>query len=293
MSRLSLFIIMTTVLACSNTIGAQNFKYPIPPDSIRDRQGRVEYMVDHFFYEKNSCDTALFQTPKLILDYVYLLKQLNEEKRGKGINALISFVSKSEDVFGLVLYWLDNILYDSASTYYDEGLYLKILESVVISDVDEVMKIMPNERIKILKKNKVGNLANDFPFTDKQGREHRLYEIETPLLLLVFNNPDCINCHRAEEAIINNSIVQKLMKTGCLKIVAIAPDTDVEEWNKHIYPDNWIVGYDKNRIIHSQRLYDIQRFPSMYILDQEKRVKMKEANIERVCNYLNCFLQIR
>lgn len=282
--------ILILLLACPVIIVAQQFHYPVPPDSISDRQGRINFMLEHFFVENAYNDTTLFNRPKLLLDYIYLLKQVDVGRQEKAINSLISCASKINDNLGMALYWLDNMLYDSASPHYDEDIYLRILEHVVNSDVDSVMKIIPKERIKILKKNKVGNIANDIMYVDKAGGEHRLFEIDAPLLLLVFNNPDCSNCQRAEKTISNDTNIQNLIKKNYLKVVAITPDSNYDEWKEHSYPDGWIVGFDKDKLIYSQRLYDIQRYPSMYILDKGKRVLLKEANIERVCNYLNVML---
>ena len=285
MKRLSLFVLMISVLVCSNTLWAQGFKYPIPPDSIRDRQGRIDYITDNFWNSKTISDTTNFKSPKLLLDYLYLLKQ--QDNNAKSIKAFISLAAKSENTFGTILYWLDNILYDSSSSHYDESLYLKLMNAVMASDADPVMKLIPAERINILQINQIGQKANDFSFVDKAGLQHRLYEIEVPLLLLIFNNPDCSLCNQAEKLISNDDVIQRLYKSNSIKILAITPDTDYEDWIQHQYPDNWIVGYDKGKVIYSQRLYDIQRLPCMYLLDRDKRVLLKEADYERIHKYLS------
>lgn len=63
-------------------------------------------------------------------------------------------------------------------------------------------------------------------------------------------------------------------------------DAEYEEWMKHSYPSNWIVGYDKEKVIYKLRLYDIQRLPCIYLLNKDKRVLLKEADYDRLCNYL-------
>lgn len=285
MKRLLLWGLMISVLVCSNTLWAQGFKYPIPPDSIRDRQGRINYMAENFWNSETISDTTNFKSPKLLLDYLYLLKQ--QDNNAKSIKAFISLAAKSENTFGTILYWLDNILYDSSSSHYDESLYLKLMNAVMASDADSVMKLIPAERINILQKNQIGQKANDFSFVDKAGLQYRLFEIEAPLLLLIFNNPDCSLCHQVEEQMASDYVIQRLYKSNSIKILAITPDADYEDWMEHIYPLNWMVGYDRDKVIYSQRLYDIQRLPCMYLLDRDKRVLLKEADYERVHKYLS------
>ena len=278
-----LFII--SLIVCPLYSWGQNFIYPVPPDSIFGRQDRINYMVNHFWTEKTIADTTCFQGPKLLLDYLYLLKQTDEQQ--KCIQSFVSLASKQENTCGLILYWLDNILYDSSSPHYNEKLYSSLMNAVISSDVDSVMKLIPQQRIEIMKKNQVGNQANNFSFVNKEGDTNSLFKIEAPLMVLLFNNPDCSLCQQTEKSIVQNELLQSLLNSGKLKLLAITPDADYEEWKNHTYPSNWLVGYDGDMVIFNQQLYDIQRLPCIYLLDKDKRVLLKEADYERLCKYLS------
>ena len=271
------------LIVCPLLTWGQNFAYPVPPDSIDGRQDRINYMAKHFWTESTIADTANFQGPKLLLDYLYLLKQTDEQQ--KCVHSFVSFACRQENTFGLILYWLDNILYDSSSPHYNENLYSSLMNAVIISDADSIMKLIPLKRMEMMKKNQVGKQANNFSFVNKEGHNNSLYKIEAPLLLLVFNNPDCSLCHQTEKSIVQNELVQSWMNSGRLKLLAITPDADYEEWMNHTYPSNWLVGYDKEKVIYEQRLYDIQRLPCLYLLDKDKRVLLKEADYNRLSKY--------
>ena len=277
--------VIICLIVCPLLTWGQNFAYPVPPDSIDVRQDRINYMAKHFWTENTIADTANFQGPKLLLDYLYLLKQTDEQQ--KCVQSFVSFACRQENTFGLILYWLDNILYDSSSPHYNENLYSSLMNAVIISDADSIMKLIPLNRMEMMKKNQVGKQANNFSFVNKEGHNNSLYKIEAPLLLLVFNNPDCSLCHQTEKSIVQNELLQSLMNSGRLKLLAIAPDADYEEWMNHTYPSNWLVGYDKEKVIYEQRLYDIQRLPCLYLLDKDKRVLLKEADYNRLCKYIS------
>lgn len=115
MKRLCLIIF----LACPSVLRAQRFSYPVPPDSIQDRQGHIAYMAKYFWNKQGIGDTANFKGPKLLLDYLYLLKQSDERSMEDYANSFVSLACRQQ-TFGPILYWLDNILYDSASPHYDE-----------------------------------------------------------------------------------------------------------------------------------------------------------------------------
>lgn len=263
----------------------QHFDYPVPPDSIIGRQDRINYMTSHFWTEKTVSDMSNFQTPKLMLDYLYLLRQTNEQK--KSAQSFVAMACKQENTFGQILYWLDNILYDSSSPHYDETLYLLLMNEVLSSNADSVMKIIPQQRVEVLRNNQLGRHANDFSFVNKDGNTNSLYTIEAPLLLLLFNNPDCSLCHQTEENIDKNEKLQTLLNKGWLKILAITPYADYDEWMQHIYPSNWLIGIDKEEVIYNQQLYDIQHLPCIYLLGKDKRVLLKEADYERLCKFLS------
>lgn len=272
------------LIVCPLLTWGQNFIYPVPPDSIDGRQDRINYMAKHFWTESTIADTANFQGPKLLLDYLYLLKQTDEQQ--KCVQSFVSFACRQENTFGLILYWLDNILYDSSSPHYNENLYSSLMNAVIISDADSIMKLIPLKRMEMMKKNQVGKQANNFSFVNKEGHNNSLYKIEAPLLLLVFNNPDCSLCHQTEKSIVQNELLQSMLDSKKLKLLAITPDADYEEWLYHQYPSNWLVGYDREKVIYEQRLYDIQRLPCLYLLDKDKRVLIKEADYDRLCKYL-------
>lgn len=278
--------LLLILLACPYAMVAQTFCYPVPPDSISDRRERIAYMVSHFWNEQSLGDTTNFQNPKLLLDYLYLLKQVDVKEFENNAKSFVSLACKKEQTFGQILFWLDQILYNSSSLHYDEEIYLKLMTIVVDSDADSVMKLIPKERMNMMKQNQVGKVANDFCYIDKNGKEHKLYDVDAPILLLVFNNPDCSLCHQTEEMINENTLIQNMLKGGQLKVLAITPDADIKNWKKHYYPSSWQTGIDKEGAIYRNRLYDIQRLPCLYLLDKDKHVLLKEADYSRLNIYL-------
>lgn len=92
---------------------------------------------------------------------------------------------------------------------------------------------------------------------------------------------------QTEERIAKNEELQGLIEKGKLTILAVSPDADYNDWLNYDYPSNWMVGYDKEKAIYNQRLYDIQRLPCIYLLDKDKRVLLKEADYDRLCKYLS------
>ena len=53
-----------------------------------------------------------------------------------------------------------------------------------------------------------------------------------------------------------------------------------------IYPDEWYNGFDPDFVIRTDILYNVRASPSLYLLDKDKTVLMKDAVTDRVLNYL-------
>ena len=54
-----------------------------------------------------------------------------------------------------------------------------------------------------------------------------------------------------------------------------------------IYPETWYNGFDPDFVIRGDVLYNVRAIPSLYLLDKDKNVMMKDAVTERVIDFLN------
>ena len=223
------YYLLLCALVCLNALWGQSFQYPVPPDSILGRQERIDYMLSNFWDDKTIGDTALFKSPSLLMDYLYLLGQSGESASMRYTKSFISKACK-KDSFDQILFWLDNILYDSSSPHYNESLYTKLLNVVMQCDVDTVMKLLPAQRLEMMSKNQICSMANNFTFVDKTGIYRELYDIDASLLLIVFNNPDCSICHHTEEYIAGNKEFLSMIDKGKLTVLAITPDAEYDDW---------------------------------------------------------------
>lgn len=65
--------------------------------------------------------------------------------------------------------------------------------------------------------------------------------------------------------------------------MAVYIDDEVEAWQKAQYPSAWLSVYAPE--IDQQDLYDIKALPTLYLLDTQKRVLLKDARLEEVIQY--------
>ena len=67
----------------------------------------------------------------------------------------------------------------------------------------------------------------------------------------------------------------------------IYPDEDVEAWLDYLpnYPDSWVCGQDADQLLNSNTVYWLRAIPSLYLLDAEGRVVLKDATLEDILKY--------
>ena len=148
-------------------------------------------------------------------------------------------------------------------------------------------------QLKTLNTNVKGSRATDFSFVLASGSRKSLWKVKSEYTLLLLYNPDCENCQKAVEALSTSSELQRMTRsTGKgvppLTVLTVAVESDKEVWKRHLsmMPDNWLNGYDEKEVIRESELYDLRSVPSLYLLDKNKRVLVRDANVPEVLNYL-------
>ena len=73
--------------------------------------------------------------------------------------------------------------------------------------------------------------------------------------------------------------ISNLINSGRLKVVDVYIDEDIDLWKERrdSYPSAWINGYDPTFTIRTDRIYAVRAVPSLYLLDQDKNVVLKDA----------------
>lgn len=258
------------------------FHFVQPPLHILDEQIPA-YMRDHFWDKFDFADT-LWTTKA---DTTEMLKAFTAYVVGyvgpidqEPIRKLMQRASVSKKMFDYFSMLSEKVLYDPNSPYRSDELYIAVLEAQIASTLlDKYEKMAPEYDLKIVSQNRIGREANDFDYTVKSGRRSNLYSLKNDFVIVYINNPGCTMCREVTEALKQSQIITDLQRKGLLKILAIYPDEDLNEWNKHYtdIPAEWINGYDKGCLIGRGNIYNIRAIPALYLLDKDKKVLVKDS----------------
>jgi hypothetical protein len=227
--------------------------------------------------------------------FATLLRQLPLEESGKAVARLYdraeAFERKSPEsnVFEQLSRLTKHYLYDPNSPVRNEDLYWYYVDRLSRCDlIDGGYRTGYEWEARACRLNRVGTPAADFTFTDTRGRLRTLYGVKADYTVLIFGNPGCNACQEIMEAMSASPEISALIDSGRLQVVDVYIDQDIDDWKAHIpeYPKNWINGYDQAYTIRTDLIYNVRGIPSVYLLDADKTVVMKDAPQELVLGAL-------
>ena len=233
------------------------------------------------------------QVMQVFADYVsYISVGAERERRDSLLRGLVLRAEKSRPVLDFFAYVAEGVLHDPNSPLRNDELYIPILEVLVESPLyDEYDRIAPAYDLELARENRIGEVANDIAYTLVNGKRGRLHDIDSDYVILMFSNPGCPMCREIIEQISSSPLLNEMMENDLIEVLSVDPDEDLEAWRDHLgeMPRRWINGYDDGMKISEERSYNLQAIPSLYLLDGEKRVIIKDgtsvAQIENAIAY--------
>lgn len=268
------------------------FPTPTVPSVISSQEDISKYITTHYWDKFDFSDTTLISrqdiTEQGFADFIYILSSVDAELSNSAINTMLSKAEVADSaMFDYFLSLSDKYLYDPNSPSRDEDLYIVVVKYIIASPkIEEIEKLRPRHILEIMMKNRVGDIANDFKYMTKSGKVSSLFKLSSYYTIVFFNNPDCDDCARVKKYIESSQLLNSLNTNNVLKILSFYPDENLNAWNNEIYPNTWINGRDIDQNINDNNLYDLKAIPSLYLLDIDKRVILKDAQIEQIENWL-------
>ncbi|MDD2952357.1 MAG: DUF5106 domain-containing protein [Parabacteroides sp.] len=275
-------------------IAPPTFEMVSIPALITDPEERAEYLVKHYWDKFDFKDTTYIHAPQVteqaLSNYLDLTNHVSPAAMSSSVKALMRQAEQDSTLFRYFSEMMEKYLYNPDSPLRNEEMYIAVLEHLAESpSLSDVEKIRPAHLLELALKNRIGTPATDFTYTLANGQTGKLYTIKADYLLLFFYNPDCHACQEITSQIESSFLIDEFVKSDKLKILAIYPDEDLDAWKEHVsaMPKEWINSYDKSVSLKNDEIYDLKAIPTLYILDKEKKVLLKDATFPQIENYLS------
>ena len=308
------FIVLGLVAFCTNVTSKMDideetkatadsrklsFVLPAIPETITDVPGRASYLALHWWDKFEFTDTLCMHLPEVteqaFVDFIDILPSVDEDCAGSAMNVLLNLsrLEESGRVYRYLLKMSEDYLYDPNSPLRNEELYSLVLDYVLRNTNDgDSERIRPLYQLEEINKNRLGTVAADFVYMLHNGRRGWLHDLQSEYTLLYFYDPDCPECKYTKRMLEEQPSVARLVESGRMQILAFYPDDDTDAWEScRDFPTKWLNACDgTTELVVKEKLYSIRAIPSLYLLDSEKRVILKDADYNKLDAWLNEFL---
>ena len=269
-----------------------SFPFPEIPAMLTQPEERKAYLLEHYWDRFNFGDTTLVNNREvteqgfvnqisLLADGVTPEKVIRESLK----NWCSRFMPEAQ-ARQVMMQLADDYLYNPNSPFYSEGLYGVYLETMLeVLPEEDARRSSFDFKLRLLRRNKVGDKATDFSYYLPDGQKKSLVatSVRGNRLLLVFYDPECESCHEVLREMTADASLAGAVKAGRVTVLAVYTEGNQEAWRKGLadMPEGWIIGTDRQKV-KEEALYDLKAMPSLYLLDGQKRVLLKDAPLGQI-----------
>jgi thiol-disulfide isomerase/thioredoxin len=270
------------------------------PAAKKDTLFAYHYFKKHYWDGVNFYDERLARTPffeSRVDKYYEQLVYPAADSVIKEIDYMMGYASSNEEMEKFLLLKFVN-RYLNQKYMWEDAVFVHLFEKYFSQKTyswltDKGKKII-TDRAYSLMANIMGTPASDIELPDTTGKKINLYSVDAPYTLVTIWDPTCSHCKETLPRL--DSMYQAKWKGYGLKFFSLAKETDgsKKDWLSFIHNhklDSWINVYyskedDQMRVNSGipsySQLYDVQSFPTLYLLDKDKRIIAKKLSFEQV-----------
>lgn len=279
---------------------------PVLTGRLKEPKNKVDSTDSYSFYKSHYWDGVNFWDGRMayttILEekidkYFEQLVVPQQDSVIKELDRMLGPASISEEMtrFLLVKFvnrylnqkymWEDAVFVHLYEKYFSQKTYSWLTDKGMKTITDRAYSLMANI---------MGNPAADIELPDSSGKTISLYQQDASFTIVVFWDPTCGHCKEVLPKV--DSFYLAKWKAAGMKVFAVAKETDgtKKDWTSFINEQrlqDWTHVYyskadDKARtdagIPGYSQLYDVLTFPTLYLLDKDKRIIAKKLTYQQI-----------
>jgi thiol-disulfide isomerase/thioredoxin len=272
------------------------------PGGKYDSTFAYRYYKNHYWDGIYFFDDRVTRTPAALFEerldkYFNTLVYPEADSVIKEIDYMLGYASASKEMTKYLLVKFVN-RYLNMKYMWEDAVFVHLFQKYFSQKeydwlTPEGKKII-SDRAYSLMANIMGNPAENISLPDTAGKIKSLYNESARFTIVCFWDPTCGHCK--ETLPILDSMYRAKWKANGAKIFAVAKETEgtKKDWmnfihDKHI--ESWTHVYyskaeEKTRVDAGipgySQLYDVQSFPTIYLLDKDKKIIAKKLTWEQI-----------
>ena len=280
---------------------------PANPEAVKkDSLYAYRYFKKHYWDGVNFWDDRLARTPffeSRVDKYYDQLVYPNPDSVIKEMDWMLGYASASDEMQKFLLLKFVN-RYLNMKYMWEDAVFVHLFEKYFAQNnydwLTDKGRKMITDRAYSLMANIMGQPASEIALPDSAGKNANLYGLDALYTLVVIYDPTCGHCKESLPKI--DSFYQAKWKGEGMKIYALAKQTEgvkKDDWFSFIRErglKGWThVYYSKEaeqarvsaNVPSYSQLYDVQSFPTLYLLDKDKRIIAKKVTDKQIDEILD------
>lgn len=264
------------------------------PDSLYP----FRFVKEHFWDDVNFYDDRVLRTPffdKKVDDFYKYYISPEADSIIPEVKNMLYAARSGKEIFPYLLMKFTNkyanpeyMGQDEVFLYLFDDFYNKG-DTTFLNDASKKMVI---EKAYNLMGNRLGKPAAQMKLSDTLGNYRQLYDVKGKFTLVMFWDPHCGHCKETIPRY--DSIYKAKWKALDVKVYSVYIYNDnIPDWKKFINEkelNDWVHVYQKqedkdfeikNNIPGYRQLYNAHLTPTIYLLDEQKRIVAKQLSIEQ------------
>lgn len=263
---------------------------------IRHLVSNKDEYIQHYFDNIDFSDDRITRIPlldnKLYNYFFHVLNPLDTAQLKHQVNNVLQKAANNVDTYNLCTEFLYNIFINSPLPDHDI-IAQYIGNNYILNGYSNVFDSIFIERVKTdlnwIDKNSISSVAPDLKLQSISGDYIRLSDVQAPLTILFFIDPECGACKQITPRVYN--LYKKYINS--VNVYAVYVGSNETLWKEYVIKQrlDWINVWTGENVNLVYNNYVILGMPTIYLLDGDKRILAKDILISTLENLLNEKLQ--
>ena len=273
---------------------------PDPPkksDGSIDSSFQFRYYREHFFDYFDLSDEALIRMPRPLYqeklkEYLSKLFVPDPDTITKAIVKLADKAKKNQETYKYLV-WNCLVNYQAPEIMGLDRVYVNLYDKYYASGemdfwISSAIKQNLKDYAEKLRGSLVGDQGRNLKMQDQNLQPKSLYDIKKKYTFIFFYDPDCGHCREETPKLVE--FYNKNKVKFDLEVFAVTIDTSMQKMKdfvKEFKTSGWInVNGPRSYQGSYAKSYNAEQTPTLYILDNKKKIIAKKPPIEKLEEFL-------
>jgi thiol-disulfide isomerase/thioredoxin len=277
---------------------------PKKPNGNIDSTFQLKYYRQHYFDNFPLGDEITLRVHKVqywnkVQEYLDKLYVQDPDSISNALYKLIDVAKANKDTYRHLV-WNAMGYYQSPKIMGMDEVYINLADKYVATGemdywLDKKTVQNVKDEVNKMRRALIGSTGENLIMLDDKLQPRSLYDLKNKYTVLFFFKPTCGTCREEAPHLVN--FYNDVKKQFDLEVFAVSTDTSMNEMKKFIKDFNttWITVngprfYTKS---HFSKLYYAESTPTIYILDDKKKVIARKLDVSQMKGFLENYDRMR